>query len=248
MEVQKSGLDPRNLGDLLNGIGYVLVKGETLNEITSPTFDACLSCDEVWTEAKRLRDVFTGPAQIDLDFTLGSVVDYSTSPPSRSGFIEAASCQIAIMGGVATIEVAPPTNLTDEQLEKWHADRLEEKYQAKLEAQRSRLEPAFLSVRASKVLELLDVDNPTGEIVYKIYELAEGHPNNRRNFQVTFGITQDQFSRFKDVVHNPTVSGDWARHGYEDVPKTSNPMTKEEAIDFVRVLAKQWLSVIRGRP
>lgn len=243
----KSSLDSRNLSDLLSGIGYGLVKGDTCDEVTSPKLDACVSCNEVWTEAKRLRDVFTGPAGIDPDFTLGSVLNYSTSPPSRSGFFEAPSCHVVVTLGVPTITVGPAPNLTEDQLKKWHQDRLETEYQAKLEAQRSRLEPAFWSESASRVLELLDRENPTGEIVYKIYELAEGHPKNRRAFHAAFGITEDQFKRFSDVVHNPTVSGDWARHGYEDVPKSSNPMTKEEAIAFVRTLAEKWLSSIRGR-
>jgi hypothetical protein len=93
---------------------------------------------------------------------------------------------------------------------------------------------------------LLTIAHPSGEIIYKIYELAEGHPHNRRAFHAQFGISADQFNRFKDAVHNPKVSGEWARHAYEDPPKTTNPMSKNEAEHFVRQIATKWLEHVRA--
>ena len=130
-------------------------------------------------------------------------------------------------------------------LTKWKKEQDEREYQTLLDRQRAKLEPAFLEDRAVKVLELLSFDDHTGETIYKIYELLEGHPNNRAEFQSSYGISKDQFSRFKDVVHNPTVSGYWARHAYEGEPKTLNPMSKREAELFVREIANRWLVSIR---
>lgn len=245
VEIEKTSLDRRNLSDLLTGIGFSLFAGQNGEELTSPAIDACNNAQDVWSEAKRLRDVFTGPAQIDVEFKFGAVVDYSTFPPSRAFIAEVASSHMVLQPGVARIEIAPPSDLTEEQLKQWHAERAEIEYQQKLESQRRRLEPAYLSSSAAKILELMSIKEPTGETLYKIYELAEGHPSNRATFQSALGISKDQFNRFKDVVHNPLVSGDWARHGYEDQPKTSNPMTKEEAKAFVEDIAQRWLALLR---
>jgi hypothetical protein len=143
------------------------------------------------------------------------------------------------------LTVSPPKGLSSEDLKRWKDEHAERDYQAKLEHQRSRLEPSFRNSKAEKVLQLLSIENPSAEIIYKIYELAEGHPTNRNVFHTQFGISKDQFDRFKDAVHNPTVTGDWARHAYEDPPRTSNPMSKDEAEQFVRNIASEWLKYVR---
>ncbi len=130
-------------------------------------------------------------------------------------------------------------------MEKWELERKEQEYQSRLEEQRAKLEPAFINERASKMLELLATKEPDGQTLYKIYELAEDNPSNRTGFQSMFAISTTEFSRFKDAVHNPSVSGDWARHAYPDTPKSSNLMSKGEAESFVRDIAKSWLDYVR---
>ena len=147
--------------------------------------------------------------------------------------------------GTATLTISPPTGLSPSELERWNAEYEERQYQARLERQRSRLEPAFMNQRAAKVLELLSIKDPSAETVYKIYELSEGHPDNRVEFHTRFGISREDFDRFRDAVHNPSVSGDWARHAYHGEPRTSNPMTKGEAETFVRNIAAKWLASLR---
>ena len=195
--------------------------------------------------AKGVRLAFKGPAQINPEFVLGSVIDYSTNPPRRHTFLEVDSCVMTMTVGTATLTVSPPNGLSPAELERWNADYEERQYQARLEHQRSRIEPAYISPKAAKVIELLSMEKPSAETVYKIYELAEGHPDNRANFHKQFGVSREQFDRFRDAVHNPSVSGDWARHAYHDEPRTSNPMTKGEAEGFVRNIAARWLDSLR---
>jgi hypothetical protein len=95
------------------------------------------------------------------------------------------------------------------------------------------------------VLELLADEQPTGDTLYKIYELAEGHVGNRVAFQAKFGISKTEFERFQDAVHNPKVTGSWARHAYSKPLKSFNPMSKAEAEAFVRNLAEKWLDDMR---
>jgi hypothetical protein len=245
VEIQKTNLERRNLIDLINGLGFSIIDGIQFPAFTSPEIDCCKTAEEVFDKAKHLRVAIVGPAKIDPGFSLGSVLDFSTDPPKRHAFLEVDAGVIKMTAGPATIIVSPPKGLSTDELERWEKERTEREYQVKLEGQRARLEPAFWNSRASKVLELLSVENPSGEIIYKIYELSEGHPNNRDAFLTQFGVSRNDFQRFQDAVHNPRVSGDWAQHAYEDAPKTSNPMSRAEAESFVRQIATKWLDFIR---
>jgi hypothetical protein len=247
IEIQKTGLEPRNLVDLLDSLGFQLVDGVDFEAMYAPFFDDLDSANEVWEEAKKVRDSFTGPASIDPEFTLGSIMDYSTKERKRHAFLEVDSLHLKHTAETVTLVVSPPTGLSPKELKKWEEKRAEQEYQIKLERQRDKLEPVFLEPRASKVLELLKTEKQTGESLYKIYEIMELHPSNRKDFQKKFGITQIEFKRFSDAVHNPVVSGDLARHAYEEKPKTSNPMTIGEANTFIQVLAKKWLASIRNK-
>lgn len=245
IEIQKTSLEKRNLADLLRGLGFELVEGSEYQALASPTIDMCVSAADAFEMAKAVRTAFKGPAQIDPDFALGSVIDYSTNPPRRHAFLEVDSCVHTTTGGTATLTVSPPSGLSPAELERWKADYEERQYQAKLERQRARLEPAYICPKAAKVIELLSHEMPSAETVYKIYELTEGHPDNRADFHRQFGVSREQFNRFRDAVHNPSVSGDWARHAYHGEPRTSNPMTKGEAEIFVREIAARWLNSLR---
>ncbi len=245
VEIQKTGLDHRNLEDLLDGLGFQLVEGVDFNAMYSPFFDELESANAVWEEAKKVRDSFKGAASIDPDLVLGSVIDYSTKEKKRHAFLEVNSLHMKMSVGSATITVSPPSNLSPEELKKWEEERAEQEYQRMLEDQRAKLEPVFLEPRAEKVLSLLATEKHTGESLYKTYEMMEFHPSKRKDFQRQFNVLKNDFQRFSDAVHNPLVSGDLARHAYEDKPKTNNPMTIDEANSFIQALAKKWLASIR---
>lgn len=245
VEIQKTSLEHRNLVDLLEGIGFQLVKGVDFEAMYAPYFDEFETANEVWEEAKKVRDAFTGPASIDPEFTLGSVVDNSTKDLKRHAFIEAKTGILTLTGSSSTLTVSPPSNLSPEELKKWEENRAEQDYQNRLEIQQKKFESAFFDSRASNVLELLSIENPTGESLYKIYELMELDLSNRKNFHTQFDITEIEFDRFRDAVHNPVVSGDLARHARGGKPRTKNPMTIREAEVFIQALAKKWLTFIR---
>jgi hypothetical protein len=150
IEIQKTSLEQRNLSDLLNGLGFTVVEGLQYPAFTSPEVDACTSATDAFEKAKAVRAAFNGSAQIDPDFALGSVIDYSANPPRRTAFIEVESCVMTMAMGTPTLSVSPPKGLSDAELERWKADYEEQHYQTNLEQQRSRLEPAFLNARARK--------------------------------------------------------------------------------------------------
>ena len=158
VEIQKTGLERRNLSDLLNGLGFQLIEGIEYPALTSPEVDACTTATDAFEKAKAVRSAFKEAAQIDPEFALGSVIDYSSNPPRRHAFIEVQSCVMTMSVGSLTLSVSPPKELSPAELESWTADYEEQQYQAKLERQRSKLEPAFFNPRAAKVIELLSVE------------------------------------------------------------------------------------------
>lgn len=246
VEIQETSLEQRNLTDLLSKLGFSIVDGIEFRALASPAMDSLQTSSEVWSEAKRLRYAIAGPANIDSAFRLGAVIDYTTTPPKRDYFLEVDSVLMNMNTFFPpTVTVSPAAGLSEQELAAWHAAQAEQQYQQKLRSQLEKIVPVFREPRASKVLELLNLEHHTGETLYKIYELAEGNPSNRRAFQSLMGITADQFRRFGDAVHNSVVSGDLARHAYTEAPKSSNPMTLGEAEGFARQVTKQWLASIR---
>ena len=183
--------------------------------------------------------------EIDPDLILGPVINVSSGESKRHHFLEVKSGIIIVTGLDAILTVSTPDNLSEEQLIEYNRCRAEQEYKTKLETQRAKLEPAFREPRAAKLLQLLKRDSHTGESLYKIYELAEGHPSHRKEFHERFEISEIDFKRFSDAVHNPVVSGELARHAYEGKPKTDNPMTISEATSFVMDIAKRWLASLR---
>ena len=248
VEIQKTQLERRNLADLLGRLGFELV-GESPNlVITSADLDRCSTASEAFEIAKKVRDSFTGAAKTDSEFRIGSVVDYSTVPPKQHGFAEGVLISLPTVIFAATATVGPPPGLSDDQLREWRAGRAEAEYQAKLEAQLSKLEPAYRNPKAAKVLELLALESHTGETLFKIYELMRGSGKNGAAFGQQFGIRDDEYRRFGAAVHHDSVTGDWARHAHGDPPNSDNPMTKAEAEAFVRAIALSWLERSRSHP
>lgn len=232
--------------DLLAGLGFSLTDGVECPVLTSEEVDRCQSAAEVFEIGKKVRSAFSGPARIDPEFTLGSVLDFTCSPPRRHAFMEVRPILLKVTTGATTLTVRPPAGLVGKELDAWQRNRAEQEYQSKLEAQRAKLEPAYLDERAVKVLKYLAVETPSAEVLYKIYELVEGDPTNRTAVHARLGVSASDFRRFQDSVHNPAVSGDWARHAYHRTPRTKSPMSKSEAESFVRGLAERWLKHIRA--
>jgi hypothetical protein len=245
-QIERTTLDHRNLSDLFCGIGYQRIDIPGLELFfSSEKLDNCENANEVWEEAKRVRDLVSNITEIDPELVLGPIINLSSGEAKRHHFLEIQSGIIALSSMSASLTVSPPAGLTEEELVEWKNRRAEQEYQSRLEGQRAKLEPAFREPRAVKVLNLLKLDTHTGESLYKIYELSEGHPSRRKDFQEEFGISKTEFRRFTDAVHNPVVSGDLARHAYEDEPKTTNPMSIAEAKSFVFAIANRWLASLR---
>jgi len=132
VEVQRIGLDRRNFEDLLAGLGFSLIDGVQYPALWSPEMVQCNTAAEAFELAKKVRGAFAGPSQVDPEFTLGSVVDYTFSPARRHAFLEAQCCVSMAMVGTVTISVGTPTGLSAAELEAWQKNRVEQECQTKL--------------------------------------------------------------------------------------------------------------------
>jgi hypothetical protein len=241
-QIEQTSLDRRNILDLLVGIGFQQVNIPGFEFLFwSPTFEAYERASQVWEEAKRIRYLLLDVTEIDPAVTLGAVIDLTSDQPKRHHFLDA-KVRISVTTSDAILTVTPPDNLSEEQLFEYNRNCAEQEYNTKLEAQLIKLKPAFLELRAVKILKLFKQKPHTGESLYKIYELAVGHPKHQKEFHKKFGISKMDFDRFRDAVHNPVVSGELARHAYEDEPKTDNPMTIAEAESFAIGIANRWMA------
>jgi hypothetical protein len=244
VEIQSTGLEERNLGDILQALGYRMTNGPEGLAFSSDEIALCTVASDVFELAKKVRSALGGPANIDDKFKLGGVVDFSKSPPARHFFLEAASCTCQITCSSASITIGPPQGLDEEELIAWNLAQKERNYQAQLKRQLERVVPTYRNENASLVLDFLNCKEQTGETLFKSFELMVGDPENervKRRFLANFGISEVEYRRFSDTVHNRTVSGNWARHATMRQPKTCQPMTKAEAEAFVRNLADIWL-------
>jgi len=246
IEVQSTQLERRNLADLLNRLGFELIEESPHVAFSSPGINGCATAAAVYEIGKKVRSSFVGPASIDTAFALGSVIDYSKNPASRHAFLEVQEAIHLHETCDATLTVSPRPGLSEEELNVWREKQEEAEYQARLDSQLSKLEPAYFNPKAARVLELLAVESHSGETLYKIYELMRGSRANATAFGQQFGITDNNFRRFSDAVHLDSVTGDWARHAHGEAAKSGNPMTKEEAESFVRAIAHRWLEHIRA--
>lgn len=245
VEIQNTSLERRNLSDLLNGVGITLVDGSPFPLFTSSEIDRCSSADKVFEQAKRLREAFAVPPPTDPGFVLGSVIDYSSDPPMPRAFLEVASTVSTQSIDTVTLIVPRPQRLSDEERERWEREQAEAEYQVKLEAQRRRFVPAFRNAKAAKAIKLLDIENPTGTIVRKIYEVMAGKRINQA-FNNKFEIDGTEFKRFKNAVNDPRATGEWATHEVEEHgSKITNAMSREEAVRFIQQLADKWLDHVR---
>ncbi len=244
IEIQKTSLDDRMLSDLLRELKLNLVEGKNFSKAFSgPEIDTCATSHDAIKIARKVRSAFK-IAEIDPEFSLGAAIDFSVDPPTSHHFIEADSGVLTISIFPAKFTVFPSTNLSPTEGEQWLKNHEEQQHQLKLNDHLSTLIPAYSNLNAAKVFELLSIEPQTAVNLWKIYELIR---NGKKDsiIQEQFGIENNDFLRFKDRIHNASVSGDYARHANDDKPHTDNPMSKSEAEAFINNIAKKWFKTIR---
>lgn len=247
IEIQKTSLDDRMLSNILKELKLNLIQGRNFSKAFSgPEIDTCETSQDAIEVARKVRSALK-IAEIDPEFSLGAVIDFSVDPPTSHHFLEVDSLIINVSFMPVTLTVSPPDGLSDEKKEEWIKNQEVQQFQVELNKKLSTLLPAYSNQNAAKVLELLSINPLTAQNIWKIYEYVRGtwFKGCDEHVQRKYGFTKDDFDRFKDRIHNKTVSGDYARHATDEKPNSNNPMSKLEAEAFIRNLAMKWLATIR---
>ena len=243
VEIQRTGLEIRNLEDILKSLNFRLFLAGQNQGFTSDEMDQCANEDEVNNIAKQLREAMK-VGEVDTEFSLGPVIDYRSDPVKRIVLLEATSSMQ--INTSAMLSSAPAQNLSEVELHLWHKEKAEQDYQIALRWQLTKVVSAYRSETAKEVLNLFKTKNQTGLSLFKIYELMEDKASKYDKkagtaFRQRFDISEEQFRRFSDAVHNPSATGYWARHSVKHTLDSDNPMTQLEAQNFIRDLAERWL-------
>lgn len=240
--ISDTSLDSRLLGDLLAELDIAVFQYEGRTEITSPSWDQVQTADEIWEIAKRLGDAIK-PVLASDTLQFAFIREWRNEAFVKNHSFWPTASLVATGHMTATGFGLPPAHFTDEQKAEWIAAQVEQRYQSELREKRTRLKAAYHDERAQKVMEILSEDVQTGLSLFKIYELIKGTQGTAK-FHAQFHISNDDFDRFRDAVHNPAVHGDFARHAIPGPPRTTNPMTQDEAISFVTDLANAWFKTL----
>jgi hypothetical protein len=103
-------------------------------------------------------------------------------------------------------------------------------------------EIARTNVSVAKVLRMLGRRPLTVAKLYSIVEAVEGACNS--SVDKLGWVSTVKRRRFKHTADSESVLGDEARHGFENTEPPKNPMSEKEAVDLVRHVVDQWLTVL----
>ena len=186
--------------------------------------------------------MFNYPSQIELTFSIGSVLERTTGGGwRRHHFLEVNDgIQLQEASHVA-LTVAPAVRLSEEERQRLEAQRQEQEYQRLRATAVSRIAPALADDRALTVQRLVH-----GELT----PISLGHVADLIQDELGALVTQlastNQWMRFYRSINHPTVFGEKARHIVSKVEPPPNPMTLDEARLFIRDVASRWLKSKAG--
>jgi len=103
-EVKRTGLELRNLIDLVESRGYKAVEVPGLQIVLfSDSMEIYSTPGEVWEQATGLRELMVSVTEIDKEFAIGPVLDMSSRPPKRHIFLEVEPVVFKVTMGSPTL-------------------------------------------------------------------------------------------------------------------------------------------------
>jgi hypothetical protein len=241
VEITKSSLPVEDLETILHSMGCVIARRPTNACVSHLHIDQHVTSEEAFAAAARVRAALRGPGLPDPEFEVGAVVDQSTG--QRHYRMESAAGRITLTGHAVMLHIAATASLLPEEREAAQFRQAEAEHTRRLVLMSRNARAAYKRDEAKIVLELLQRPTFDSKAVWGVWESIKacfrGHGEDAcRNH---FGISLDEFQRFKEAVQKPAVSGEWARHVVGQPPTTANPMSIAEAKEFIRRVAERWL-------
>lgn len=105
----------------------------------------------------------------------------------------------------------------------------------------SSLAVAEKSPAVKQVAKLVYEDGFSWDNLYKIYEIIRNDLNGGKNLGNKHYVHSSELSRFTNTCNSPDILGNNARHGVQKGNPPKEPMSIEEALDFIREMACGWI-------
>jgi hypothetical protein len=242
----------RLLRDVLREFPIDIVAESGQRFVASPMFEKCSSVQEVHGLASRMQAVIEDVGKHDpelgreLAFKVGRVLEQRDDGTWIQHHRIIVGEAVLTLEGVtlqATVTVHPPSIVSDEDWQRIQEEqrRLEEErreraYQDLRRRAISRAVSAFHDTRALQVQKLL-----AGPLT----PLDMGHIAEVIQADMASAIREltstRQLTRFSRSINHPKVFGEQARHIVSEVEPPPDPMTLDEARNFIRSLASRWM-------
>ena len=238
VELESIKGDQRLLADLLSELSLNLVLDEDRPYLHSDLFESLETAQEVHELAREkvsfLNDIIRWGGDIELFCAVSQVwmrrPDNTYKPHtllqvanlSSSGSIQSVEC---------TVNGEKPTQ----------AEKKEWAYQRDRDKAIPLLVAATKDERVVNVLQLL-AGELTPFTMSHLGEIIENDMGKGRNNLVP-GASVNRWKRFDRSMNHPTVYGLQARHPVSNDEPPSNPMYRDEAEHFIRLIAERWLQL-----
>jgi len=241
VEVSDLNGDHRLLRDVLRELSITLLEEEDRRSLVSDEFEVLDTPGEVHELASRVQSIIEeatkGDPAIQLSFKIGSVIEETRDGGRRKhAFLTVAAGHFRMTGHVANLEVGTLAEVSEDERRHLEEEQREREYQQLRHKALSRIVSAFRDERALQVQRLLQGEL-TPHTMGHIADLIQDDIGSAMRDLVP----DKQLSRFYRSINHPDVFGEQARHIVSNVEPPPNPMSLEEARNFVRGLANHWM-------
>ena len=229
-KVKLNDMSGDTLAEMLESIGFTL-DGDLL---FGPEFEALQTDQDVSKHARELmRQIkeISRLTEADNNFVVGPVHEFDSEGNQTAEHTVVhiqGRTSMSLGGFVAAIGHAG--QLTAE-------GRAERERIAKVQRVQTLMRASWRSELVLTVLKLLDGD-VTGTDLGHVHDFIQDNVGGA--LYPTFG-TETEFTRFNRSINHPTVLGLEARHAVSNVDAPPNPMTKNEARDFMVRVSWAWI-------
>jgi hypothetical protein len=234
--------DPRLLRDVVERLGVKIVTDTDKQYVVGSALESADDGPGAMKVASEICRSLSAAPELRVD--LGSEVHEMRADGSvgRHHFVSVAATGYAVC--IMTADVCVSTGyvgLSEEEITRPEAERIEHEYQARLRAASVLVLSAHRSAQAERVQRLLadELSPQKMRLIAEVIESAGG------GIQAKLASNK-QWSRFHRTLNHRDLFGDDSLHGKGSAKPPPNPMTVPEMQAFIRDVANRWFAIVAG--
>ena len=246
IEVAKTEGEERLLGDVLAALDMHLVMEDGVECLAGRSLDRCRSPAEVFSAASKISRSFADATLYEpalrLQLSLGSrIIEVTATEKRHHHYLVAVTGVLAVgSAGVVGVAIRVAGSVDEAEARRLAAEHAEREYQDRLHKALIRVRSAHRSADAVKVQRLL-AGELTPQAMGVISDVLEENTKGARDSLVG---SKNDWTRFDRSINHPEVFGDRARHGKTRHAPPPKPMFNDEAQNFIRAAALNWLQQV----